>query len=162
MDLPPSPSSKALPSTPKEPPRMKAASNSSLAGQIAVVTGAGRGIGAAIATTLAGMGAHAVLCGRTSELLERTNATIHSQAGQSSVMQCDIADLHLVESVAEHVERTFGRLDILVNNAGIGGGASPLHQLPPHVWGNAMKNKLRRGVYFIRTLSPLLVPGRAC
>ena len=139
---------------------MKAASNSSLAGQIAVVTGAGRGIGAAIATTLAGMGAHAVLCGRTREPLERTSATIHSQAGQSSVMQCDVADLHLVESVAEHVERTFGRLDILVNNAGIGGGSSPLHQLPPDVWDTVMNTNLRGVFYCIRSFAPLMIRGR--
>src|ERR1700704_1307779 len=102
--------------------RMKAASNSPRAGQTAVIPGAGRGIGAAIAITLGGLGAHAVLCGRTRKPLESTDATIHAQGGQSSIMECDVADLRSVESVAERVERTFGRLDVLVNNAGIGGG----------------------------------------
>jgi 3-oxoacyl-[acyl-carrier protein] reductase len=140
---------------------MKTASDSPLAGQIAVTTGAGRGIGAAIATTLAGLGAHAVLCGRTREPLDQTNATIQKQGGQSTVMECDVADLGSVESVAQQLERTFGRLDILVNNAGIGGGSSPLHQLPPDVWDSVMNTNLRGVFYCIRSFAPLMIRGRA-
>jgi NAD(P)-dependent dehydrogenase (short-subunit alcohol dehydrogenase family) len=139
---------------------MKAASNSPLAGQTAVITGAGRGIGAAIAITLGGLGAHAVLCGRTRKALESTDATIHAQGGQSSIMECDVADLRSVESVAERVERTFGRLDVLVNNAGIGGGSSPLHQLSPEVWDTVMNTNLRGVYYCIRSFAPLMIRGR--
>ena len=139
---------------------MKAASNSPLAGQTAVITGAGRGIGAAIAITLGGLGAHAVLCGRTRKPLESTDATIHAQGGQSSIMECDVADLRSVESVAERVERTFGRLDVLVNNAGIGGGSSPLHQLSPDVWDTVMNTNLRGVYYCIRSFAPLMIQGR--
>ena len=140
---------------------MTGSSNSPLAGQIAVITGAGRGIGEAIATRLAGLGAHAVLCGRTREPLERTSATICDQGGQSSIMECDVADLPSVESVANRVDRTFGRLDILVNNAGIGGGSRPLHQLPPDVWDAVMNTNLRGVFYCIRSFAPLLIRGRA-
>jgi NAD(P)-dependent dehydrogenase (short-subunit alcohol dehydrogenase family) len=140
---------------------MKAASNSPLAGQIAVITGAGRGIGAAIATTLAALGAQAVLCGRTREPLEITAATIRDQGGQSTVMECNVADLQSVESVAQRVERTFGRLDVLVNNAGIGGGSSPLHQLSPEVWDTVMNTNLRGVFYCIRSFAPLMIRGRA-
>src|SRR6266852_1264211 len=84
---------------------MKDASNSALAGQVAVVTGAGRGIGAAIATTLAQLGAHAVLCGRTRGALEATSSAIHNQGGQGTVMECDVADLRSVESVAASVRK---------------------------------------------------------
>jgi NAD(P)-dependent dehydrogenase (short-subunit alcohol dehydrogenase family) len=139
---------------------MKAASTSALAGQVAVITGAGRGIGAAIAITLAGLGAHAVLCGRTREPLESTDATIRDQGGQSSIMECNVTDLRSVESVAERVERTFGRLDVLVNNAGIGGGSSPLHQLSPDVWDTVMNTNLRGVFYCIRSLAPLMIRGR--
>ena len=139
---------------------MKAASNSPLAGQTAVITGAGRGIGAAIATTLAGLGAHAVLCGRTRKALESTDATIHAQGGQSSIMECDVADLRSVESVAERVERTFGRLDVLVNNAGIGGAGGPLHQFPPDDWERVLNTNLRGVYYCIRSLAPIMIKAR--
>lgn len=140
---------------------MKDVFNPVLTGQIAVITGAGRGIGAAIATTLAGMGAHTVLCGRTRTTLEATSKAIDSQRGQSTVMECDVADLVSTESVAKHVEQTFGRLDILVNNAGIGGGSSPLHQLSPEVWDRVMNTNLRGVYYCIRSFAPLMIRARS-
>ena len=63
---------------------MNDASSRSLSGQVALVTGAGRGIGAAIATTLSRMGAHAILCGRTLSALQSTEAAIHAEGGGSS------------------------------------------------------------------------------
>ena len=140
---------------------MKGAPNPALAGQVAVITGAGRGIGAAIATTLAGLGAHAVLCGRTRETLENASAAIHNRGGRTSVMECDVTDLRSVESVAERIEKTFGRLDILVNNAGVGGGAVPLHQLSPDVWESVMNTNLRGVYYCIRSFVQLMMRGRS-
>ena len=125
---------------------MKSLENPVLSGQVAVVTGAGRGIGAAIARTLAALGGHAVLCGRTREPLEATAAAIQKAGGQNSVMECDVSDVRSVESLAEWVERTFGRVDILVNNAGIGGSGGPLHQLAPDVWDQVLNTNLR-GAY---------------
>ena len=136
---------------------MKNRENPALAGQVAVVTGAGRGIGAAIACTLASLGARAVLCGRTRESLEDTAGRIHDQDGQSAVMECDVTDLRSVASVAERVERTFGRVDVLVNNAGIGGSAGPLHQLPPEVWDQVFNTNLRGVYYCIRSFAPLMI-----
>src|SRR6266478_3011284 len=109
--------------------------NPPLAGQVAVITGAGRGIGRAIAVKLGELGAHTVLCGRSREALEQTAAVIRNSGGpssenssvkssehrpvKSSVIECDVTDLHSVEALARHVERTFHRIDILINNAGI-------------------------------------------
>ena len=140
---------------------MKKASKAVLAGQVAVVTGAGRGIGAAIAMSLAGLGAHTVLCGRTRETLEATAAAVHKQGGQSTVMECDVADLRSVESAAAQVERTFSRVDILVNNAGIGMLSVPLHQLPPDDWDRMMNTNLRGVYYCIRSFAPLMIRGRS-
>ncbi len=140
---------------------MKNASNTPLTGQVAVITGAGRGIGASIATKLAGLGARSVLCGRTREALESVAASIHNQGGQSAVMECDVTDLRSVESVAARVDRTFGRLDILVNNAGIGGAGGPLHQLAPETWDQIMNTNLRGVYYCIRSLAPLMIRGAA-
>jgi len=139
---------------------MKNLENPLLAGQVAVVTGAGRGIGAATAHTLAALGARAVVCGRRREALEATAAAIQDVGGQSSVMECDVSDLHSVESLAERVERTFGRVDILVNNAGIAGSGGPLHQLAPDVWDQVLNTNLRGAYYCIRSFAPLMIRAR--
>src|SRR5208283_1786939 len=102
-----------------------------LGGQVAVVTGAGKGIGAAIAQGLSTLGATAVLCGRTVAALESTRQSINERGGKCAVMPCDVTNLASVDAAALSVEAQFGRLDILVNNAGIGGFGGPLHQLPP-------------------------------
>jgi 3-oxoacyl-[acyl-carrier protein] reductase len=140
--------------------RIEDASNPALGGQIAVITGAGRGIGAAIATSLSTLGVHVVLCGRTRSALEATSLAIQQQGGQSTVLECDVADLDSVESVAKRVEQTLGRLDVLVNNAGIGGGSSPLHQLSPDVWDRVMNTNLRGVYYCIRSFAPLMIRAR--
>jgi len=140
-----------------------------LTGQVAVVTGAGRGIGRAIALTLAELGAHTVLCGRSREALEQTAAAIQNSGGQSavrnsvksSVIECDVTDLHSIEALAGHVGRTFNRVDILVNNAGIGGAAGPLHQLPPNEWDRLVNTNLRGVYYCIRSLVPLMINSKA-
>src|SRR5580692_4648951 len=87
-----------------------------LAGQVAVVTGASRGIGAAIAKELSSMGATAVLCGRSRGALESVARTITEAGGKAEVASCDVASLASVEAAAEQVEASFGRVDILVNN----------------------------------------------
>ena len=139
---------------------MTSAANPALAGQVAVITGAGRGIGAAIAHRLASMGARTVLCGRTRAPLESVSAAIHNQGGQVTVMECDVTDLPSVESVAGRVDRTFGRTDILVNNAGVGTFSGPLHQLPLDDWERMMNTNLRGVFYMIRSFAPLMIRAR--
>lgn len=128
-----------------------------LQGQIAMVTGGGRGIGAGISRRLAALGATVVLCGRTRAPLETTAAAIREAGGQCDVAECDLTRLESVEALAKHVESSFGRLDILVNNAGVGGGRVPLHQLPPQVWEDVMNTNLRGVFYAIRSLVPLML-----
>ena len=131
--------------------------NTSLAGQIAVITGAGRGIGAAIAGKLARLGATAVLCGRTPAPLESTADAISKAGGQAEALPCDVTNLRSLESAAAQVEKTLGRIDILVNNAGVGGFGGPLHQLPPESWDQVLNTNLR-GVYFcIRAFAPMMI-----
>ena len=131
-----------------------------VSGQIAVVTGAGRGIGAAIARKLACMGAQAVVCGRTRPNLERTARAISDAGGKAEVAECDVTDLHSVESLAERVETNFGKVDILVNNAGIGGASTPLHQLSPEVWDQVLNTNLRGVYYCIRSFAPMMIRAR--
>ena len=131
-----------------------------LAGQVAVVTGAGRGIGAAIARKLAKLGATVVLCGRTQSTLDSTARTILDAGGKTEVIPCDVTLLHQLEYAAARVDSTFGRLDILVNNAGVGGFTKLLHELPPDDWDRILNTNLR-GVYFaVRAFAPLMIRAR--
>jgi 3-oxoacyl-[acyl-carrier protein] reductase len=139
---------------------MASATTSSLAGQVAVITGAGRGIGAAIARRLAAMGAVAVLCGRQRASLDSTAAAISKAGGQSHVVECDVTDLASVKRMAEDVERTSRRTDILVNNAGIGGFGGPLHELPPESWDKVLNTNLRGVYYCIRSFAPMMIRAR--
>ena len=132
-----------------------------LSGQVAVITGAGRGIGAAIARKLASMGATAALCGRTQSTLDETARAILDAGGWAEVIPCDVTVLHQLEYAATRLESSFGRIDILVNNAGIGGFRDPLHQLPPDAWDRILNTNLR-GVYFaIRAFAPVMIRAKA-
>jgi len=135
--------------------------NNSLAGQVAVITGAGRGIGAAIAAKLAALGAIAVLCGRTRDPLESTAAAISKAGGQAKILPCDVTDLRSVEHAAAHVDQTLHRIDILVNNAGVGGFGGPLHQLAPESWDQVLNTNLRGVYYAIRAFAPMMIRTRS-
>ncbi len=136
------------------------ASNPPLSAQVALVTGAGRGIGKAIAMKLAELGARTVLCGRNRETLDETAAAIQNSGGQGSVIACDVTDLSSVEALGERIDRNFHRLDILVNNAGIGGESGPLVQLAPENWDRVMNTNLRGVYYCIRSLAPIMIRAR--
>jgi 3-oxoacyl-[acyl-carrier protein] reductase len=140
---------------------MAKATQHPLQGQVAVVTGAGRGIGAAIAAELAGLGAVTVVCGRTVAPLEETVADIRKSGGQAHVAQCDVQDLRSVEAVAARVQRDFSRADLLVNNAGIGGFAAPLHQTSPDTWEKVLNTNLRGVYYCIRSFAPMMIGSRS-
>ena len=128
-----------------------------LAGQVAVVTGAGRGIGAAIARRLAALGAASVLLGRTQSSLDQTARAIVDSGGKTEVIPCDVTVLAQIESAAARVDSTFGRVDMLVNNAGIGGFSGQLHNLPPEEWDRILNTNLRGVYYTIRCFAPLMI-----
>jgi len=135
-------------------------SNSSLNSQIAVVTGAGRGIGAAIARRLALLGATVVLCGRTRSHLQDTADAISREGGKSEIAECDVTDLSALDQLASRVKDGYGRLDILVNNAGIGGFSTPLFQLPPDDWDRILNTNLRGVYYAIRAFEPMMIQAK--
>ena len=131
-----------------------------LSSQVAVVTGAGRGIGAAIAQKLASLGATVVVCGRTRATLEKTAAAIRSAGGQAHVEECDVTDLGSVQSLAAAVEKVFGRTEILVNNAGVGSFSAPLHELTPQSWEKVLNTNLRGVFYTIRGFAPMMIRAK--
>jgi 3-oxoacyl-[acyl-carrier protein] reductase len=140
---------------------MTEGAGSSLKGEVAVITGGGRGIGAAIAQKLASLGAVAVLCGRGRALLDSTAAAITAAGGHAETAECDVTDPESVEALAAHISRKFGKIDILVNNAGIGGFGGPLHQMPLESWDQVLNTNLRGVFYCIRSFAPLMIKARA-
>lgn len=128
-----------------------------LAGQVAVVTGAGRGIGSAISRKLAEFGATTILLGRTQSSLDETARAIIEAGGKTEVIPCDVTVLHQLEYAATRVDSTFGRVDVLVNNAGVGGFNDPLHTLPLEDWDRILNTNLRGVYYAIRTFAPIMI-----
>ena len=131
--------------------------NDRLKGKIALVTGGGRGIGAAIALKLASLGATTIVCGRTLARLQHTAGQIRSAGGHGEPIACDVADWNSVAALAERVQKTFGRIDVLVNNAGIGTFGGPLHTMPPEKWDPTMNTNLRGVFYMIRGFAPMMI-----
>jgi 3-oxoacyl-[acyl-carrier protein] reductase len=132
-----------------------------LSAQVAVVTGAGRGIGAAIARRLGALGATVVLCGRTMEPLQGIASEIATNGGQAKTFQCDVSNLVSVQTLAAFVEKTFGRIDILVNNAGVGSFAVPLHEMTPEEWERVLNTNLCGVFYCIRSFAPIMIQAKA-
>jgi NAD(P)-dependent dehydrogenase (short-subunit alcohol dehydrogenase family) len=136
---------------------MKNASLIELAGQVAVVTGAGRGIGRAIASRLAAMGAAVVMVARDAPQLDERRREIEANGGVAEAVACDLLSSAAVARLGEHVRTTYGRCDILVNNAGIGGQVGPLHETPVEDWDLLMSTNLRAPYLMIRALAPLMI-----
>jgi len=90
-----------------------------LTDQIAIITGAGSGLGAAIARALAAEGARCVLAGRRLEPLQAVGAEIKAAGGEARAIVADLSDENQIEHLAQETARVFGGIDILVNNAGI-------------------------------------------
>jgi 3-oxoacyl-[acyl-carrier protein] reductase len=128
-----------------------------LASQVAVVSGASRGMGAAIARRLATMGATIVATARNPEALSKTAQSIRENGGHCEAVPCDVTNLAQVEALGRAVDKKFGRIDILVNNAGIGNFKQKLHELPPDEWDRILNTNLRGPYYLIRTFAPLMI-----
>jgi 3-oxoacyl-[acyl-carrier protein] reductase len=128
-----------------------------LSTHVALVTGAGRGIGTAISRRLAELGAVVVMTGRSREPLEATAAALSQTGSEIDIVPCDVQDLHSVEQLASHVDEKYGRIDILVNNAGIGVFGKPLHELAPGDWDRVLNTNLRGVYHMIRSFAPKMI-----
>lgn len=102
--------------------------------RVAVVTGAGRGIGREIALGLAREGAALVLASRTEGALLETRASIEAIGGVAIVVPADISQPASVQNLADRTLDYFGHVDVLVNNSGIGGPSAPLWEIDPTDW----------------------------
>ncbi|HEY2620781.1 MAG TPA: SDR family NAD(P)-dependent oxidoreductase [Acetobacteraceae bacterium] len=128
----------------------------SLAGCVALVTGASRGIGAAAAVALARLGAHVVITARTQGGLEETDDAIRAVGGAATLLPLDLAEGGQVDAIGPSIHQRFGRLDVLVHSAGALGRLTPVAHILPDDWTAAMAVNLTAAWHLIRTCDPLL------
>jgi NAD(P)-dependent dehydrogenase (short-subunit alcohol dehydrogenase family) len=129
---------------------------SRLAGKIALVTGASRGIGAAVALRFAQEGAHVVLTARTVGGLEELDDTIRAAGGTATLVPLDLRDFAKIDELAAALAERYRRLDVLVGNAGEFGVFSPLGHIPPQLWAEVIDLNLTANWRLIRAMDPLL------
>ncbi|HYU14360.1 MAG TPA: SDR family NAD(P)-dependent oxidoreductase [Stellaceae bacterium] len=127
-----------------------------LTGKIALITGASRGIGAAVAERLAREGAHLVLTGRTVGGLEETDDRVRAAGGSATLAPFDLRDFLKIDELAAALYERYGRLDILVGNAAEFGTFSPLGHIDPALWGEVVELNLTANWRLIRAMDPLL------
>ncbi len=128
-----------------------------LGGQVAVVTGASRGIGEAISRRLASMGAHVVLLGRDEARLASVKEAVEADGGQASSFPLDLRSAEATAAFAAELAHQWKRCDVLVNNAGTGHFGRPLHEMEPADWDETMEANLRAPYLMIRAVAPLMI-----
>jgi NAD(P)-dependent dehydrogenase (short-subunit alcohol dehydrogenase family) len=126
------------------------------AGRIALITGASRGIGAAIALRLAGEGAHVVLAARTVGGLEEVDDQIRASGGSATLVPFDLREFAKIDELAAALYERYGRLDILIGNAAEFGAFSPASHIDPKLWGEIIDLNLTANWRLIRAMDPLL------
>ncbi|MDX2074291.1 MAG: SDR family NAD(P)-dependent oxidoreductase [Alphaproteobacteria bacterium] len=123
---------------------------------IALVTGASRGIGEAVAKRFAREGMHVVAVARDGKALERLEDSIKNDGGSASMVQLDLTEFPKIDQLAAHISERFGRLDVLVGNAAILGEITPVPHSAPGEWHNTIDINLHANFHLIRCFDPLL------
>jgi NAD(P)-dependent dehydrogenase (short-subunit alcohol dehydrogenase family) len=139
-------------------------SSKPLSERIALVTGASRGIGAALALALAQAGAHVVAVARTVGGLEELDDKITAAGGSATLVPLDVKDSDGIARLALALNERYQRLDVLVGNAGILGPLSPLSHIEPKDWDNLVAVNITANWQLIRCMDALLqrsTAGRA-
>jgi NAD(P)-dependent dehydrogenase (short-subunit alcohol dehydrogenase family) len=132
-----------------------------LAGSIALVTGASRGIGRAAALALAKAGAHIVAVGRTVGALEETDDAVKAAGSTATLVPLDVHDYPGIYRLAAALNERHQHLDILIGNAGVVGQRSPLDHIDPKNWDDVLAVNVTANWHFIRAMDPLLKRAKA-
>ncbi len=127
-----------------------------LAGRIALVTGASRGIGRAAALAFANAGAHVVALARTSGALEELDDEIQGIGGSTTLVPVDLSDAAAIEKLGPALLQRWGKLDILLANAGILGPLTPLTHASPKEWAKVFETNVTANWRLIKSVEPAL------
>ena len=127
-----------------------------LADRIALVTGASRGLGYAIALVLARAGAHVVAIGRTQGALEELDDAVRAAGSTATLVPLDMRDYDGLYRLAAALNERYQRLDVLIGNAAIAGQRSPLDHILPASWDEALAINLTANWHLIRATDRLL------
>jgi NAD(P)-dependent dehydrogenase (short-subunit alcohol dehydrogenase family) len=131
-----------------------------LDGKVAVITGAGTGLGAATATLFAREGAAVTLVGRREEKLKEVAADIDADGGRALVVPGDVAQPDTAIRAAQESIQTFGGVDILINNAGLHAAPYPLHETPLDEWDSFLAVDLTGPFLFTKAVLPSMMERR--
>ena len=132
-----------------------------LSGRIALVTGASRGIGFAIAKALARQGAHIVATARTPGGLEELDDAIRAEGGTATLVPLEMKDTDGILRLSGALNERYGKLDILVLNAALGGSNSPLDHFEPKEWDNVFAVNVTAQWHVLRAMHALLLKSDA-
>src|SRR6476619_2960869 len=127
-----------------------------LAGKLALITGASRGIGAATAEALAAAGAHVILVARTASALEEVEERIHAAGGSATIAPLDLTDGEGIGKLAGAVAERWQKLEILVLNAAMLGSLSPVQDIDPKEYSRILSLNLLANQALIAAFDPLL------
>jgi NAD(P)-dependent dehydrogenase (short-subunit alcohol dehydrogenase family) len=127
-----------------------------LDGCVALVTGASRGIGAAVAVELGRLGAQVVITARTQGGLDETDDAIRAIGGQATLLPLDLREADQIDAIGPTLYQRFGRLDVLVHNAGMLGRLTPVSHIMNDDWADVVGVNLTAALRLIRTCDPLL------
>lgn len=128
-----------------------------LNGKIALITGASRGIGEAIAITLADYGAHCILVSRKEEALKSVGEKIASRGGKADVIACHMGDLKQIDGLICKIRQRYGKLNILINNAGTAPYIGEMIKADVRVWDKTFDVNLKGPFFLIKYAVGLMV-----
>jgi NAD(P)-dependent dehydrogenase (short-subunit alcohol dehydrogenase family) len=132
-----------------------------LAGRIALVTGASRGIGRAVALELARAGAHVIALARTQGALEELDDEIRALGSETTLVPCDVKDYPALDRLGAAIYERWKKLDIFVANAGMLGPVTPLAHVDPKQWDDVFAVNVTANWRLIRSLDVLLRASEA-
>ncbi|HZM08322.1 MAG TPA: SDR family NAD(P)-dependent oxidoreductase [Methylocella sp.] len=127
-----------------------------LEGSVALVTGASRGIGRAVALELARSGAHVIAFARTQGALEDLDDAIRGAGSEATLVPCDLRDFDALDRLGAAIFERWGKLDILIGNGGVLGPLTPLAHVEPKQWEDVFAINVTSNWRLIRSLDPLL------